>query len=60
MFPFNKLWISLAVDDLRLPVVDDPVDAVVVRLGRPPRLWRRRGVEVRRVDGVLEVEWRSK
>ena len=48
MFPFNKLWISLAVDDLRLPVVDDPVDAVVVRLGRLPR-----GVEVGRVDGVL-------
>ena len=48
MFPFNKLWILPPVDDLRLPVVDDPVDAVVVRLGRLLR-----GVEVGCVDGVL-------
>ena len=34
-------------------MVDDPVDAIVVRLGRLPRLRRCRGVEVGRVDGVL-------
>ena len=39
-----------AVDDLRLAVVDDPVDAVVVRLGGLPRLRGGRGVEVGRGD----------
>ena len=45
-----------AVDDLGLPVVDDPVDAVVVRLGGLPRLRGRRGVEVGSVDEVLRRE----
>ena len=34
-------------------MVDDPVDAVVVRLGCLSRLRRRRGVEVGSVDEVL-------
>ena len=45
-----------AVDDLCLPVIDDPVDAVVVRLGGLPRLRGRRGVEVGSVDEVLRRE----
>ena len=45
-----------AVDNLRLTVVQDPVDAVVVRLRRLPRLGRGRGQQVGRVHSVLGRE----
>ena len=44
------------VDNLRLTVVQDPVDAVVVRLRRLPRLRRGRGQQVGRVHSVLGRE----